>query len=271
MHRPDPTRYAFGVQAPVRRGRLGLVLSALAHLGLVALLLVQLRHDFARVLDPGRLDGRRSGGGGGGGGASRETYISLPAPAATPRAEVAVTPPPERTPPPVPVVPTPTPEPVVVPPPPPAADPVAPAPVPVAATTPSASAQSGTAGPGSGPGQGGGAGGGIGGGIGPGVGTGSGPGTGDSGSAVRGRPPTPKRQVIPSVDNVPKEYRGVEIRVTLAVSATGIVERVSFNPEIRDGKFRRQLRETMLAYRFAPALGPDGAPIASTYEQTLTF
>lgn len=269
MRRPDPTRYAFGVQAPVRRGRLGLVLSALAHLLLVALLLVQLRHDFARVLDPGRVDGRRAGGGGGGGGGvSREAYISLPAPAATPRAEVAVTPPPERTPP-VPVVPTPVPEPTAVVPPPPPAEPVTPAPS--SAQPVPATAQSGSAGAGSGPGQGGGAGGGIGGGIGPGIGTGSGPGTGDSGSAGRGRPARPRFQAIPTVDDVPKSYRGVEIRVTFAVNTTGSVERVSFDPEISDGKFRRQLRETMLNYRFHPALGPDGAPIASTYVQTITY
>ncbi len=270
MRRPDPTRYAFGVQAPVRRGRAGLVLSALAHLLLVALLLVQLRHDFARVLDPGRLDGRRAGGGGGGGGgASREAYISLPAPAATPRAEVAVTPPPERTPPPVPVAPVPVPDPTAVVPPPPPAEPVTAAP-PSAPSVPAA-AQSGSAGPGSGPGQGGGAGGGVGGGIGSGIGTGSGPGTGDSGSAGRGRPARPRRQAIPTVDDVPRSYRGVEIRVTFAVNSSGTVERVSFEPEITDGKFRRQLRETMLDYRFYPALGPDGAPIASTYVQTITY
>ena len=270
MRRPDPTRYAFGVQAPVRRGRVGLILSTMAHLLILALLLVQLRHDFARVLDPGRLDGHRAGGGGGGGGgAPREAYISLPAPAATPRAEVAVTPPPEQTPPPVPVAPTPAPDPTPIVPPPPPAEPVTP--VPPSAQPAAAAAQSGTVGPGSGPGQGGGAGGGIGGGIGPGIGTGSGPGTGDSGSAGRGRPARPKRQAIPTVDDVPKAYRGVEIRVTFAVNATGSVERVSFDPEISDGKFRRQLRETMLDYRFYPALGPDGAPIASTYVQTITY
>jgi protein TonB len=272
MRRAPSSRHEFAFRAPARRGRAGVVLSLLVHAALVALLLIPLGHDFQRVLDPGRLGGRAAGGSGGGG--SRETYISLPAPAQAPRAEVEVTPP-ARTPPPVAVapepVPTPTTEPVVPPPEPVTEPPVAvvtppdPA-VPASATTTGAASVAG-----SGPGQGGGAGGGTGGGIGPGVGPGTGPGTGDSGSAGRGRPARPRHQVLPALDDVPKDYRGKEIRVVFAIDATGKVRSVTFDPPIADGKFRDRLRETMLAYRFHPALDPAGTPIPSSYTQSVTY
>jgi len=234
------------------------VLSILLHVLIVLLLLIPLRHDFARVLDQGRSEpGTRGGGGGGGGG--RVAYISLPAPQATPRIAVEVDPPSE------------TPPPVVVPP------PVVPPPViqpPIAerspaVATPVATAAGADSAAGTGPGQGGGTGGGEGGGIGPGIGPGVGPGTG-GGAGGRGRAPQPRHLIIPP-DDPPKELRGVEIRVTFWVDATGSVDRVAFDPPVDNRKFAGKLAEAMRNYRFRPALGPDGTPIAATYTHTLLY
>lgn len=263
MRRPATTHYDFALTSSAARGRrLGLALSVTFHVLLVALLLVPLRHDFQRVLDPGRRDGRRAGGGGGGG--EREAYISLPAPVAAPRAAAVEVNPPEHTPPPVPVTPTPTP-PVEIPP------PVAETPPAVAVEPSAAVAATGdsAAGAGAGAGQGGGAGGGVGGGIGPGVGPGTGAGVGDSGSGGQGRGPRPRHQVLPP-EGAPKELRGKLIRVLFAIDPTGRVRRVSFDPPISDGKYADRLKEAMLAYRYHPALGPDGAPVASSYEMTIS-
>jgi len=222
---------------------------------LVLLLLIPLRHDFARVLDAGPSEAGTRGGGGGGGG--RVAYISLPAPAASPRVAVEVDPP-RETPPPV-VAPPVVPPPVIPPP----ADPAPTAPAQVAAAASPDSVE------GSGPGQGGGTGGGQGGGVGPGVGPGTGPGTGGGGGG-QGRAPQPRHLIIPP-DDPPKELRGVEIRVTFWVDPLGSVKRVAFDPPVDNRKFAGKLTEAMKNYRFRPALGPDGTPIAATYTHTLLY
>ena len=71
--------------------------------------------------------------------------------------------------------------------------------------------------------------------------------------------------------DAPKELRGVEIRVTFWVDATGKVERVAIDPPIRDRKFGDQFTESMLSYRFHPALGPDGQPVSATTTITVTI
>ncbi len=56
----------------------------------------------------------------------------------------------------------------------------------------------------------------------------------------------------------------------MAVRADGRVDAVRFEPDI-SGKFADRLRETMLSYRFRPALSPTGVPIDGTYVYALTF
>ncbi|HTS86884.1 MAG TPA: hypothetical protein VMG41_00200 [Gemmatimonadales bacterium] len=65
--------------------------------------------------------------------------------------------------------------------------------------------------------------------------------------------------------------RGVEIRVTFWVDATGKVVRVAIDPPIRDRKYRDEFTESMLSYRFHPALGPDGVPISATTTLVVTI
>ncbi len=253
-------RYAFSLSASRARGRsLGVAVSVAFHLLLASLLFLSVRQDMRRVLAGG--DPLRAAAGGGGGGGGRVAYITLPAPARSAPAAVPVTPP-EVTPPPVQVTPTPTPPPVVPPP--------EPEPVVAAAATSSPDSQPGNA-AGTGPGAGGGTGGGTGGGLGPGVGPGTGPGEGGGGAGGRGKPPRPRQEIIPAIDGVPKELRGQEIRITYVIDASGKPEKVSFDPPIRDGKFAGRLRETMLSYRFHPALDPNGRPVAGTWVYLLAW
>lgn len=256
------SRYAFSLAAPRERpSPLGVVASALLHVLLVALLFLSVRHDVARVLGSGDPDRAPGGGGGGGGGGGRVAYITLPAPAATPRVSVAVTPP-VSTPPPVQVPPPPAPE---VPPP-----EVQPTPAPEpAAAIPVATADSGAA-AGTGPGTGGGAGGGTGGGIGPGTGPGVGPGEGGGGAGGSGRPPRLRQENIIPHDDAPKELRGHEIRATITVDEAGMPRAVTFDPPLRSGRYTSKVRETLLGFRFYPALGPDGRPVASTFVYNIT-
>jgi protein TonB len=238
--------------------------SILLHVLIATLLLVPLRHDFARVLtagDPRAGEGRAGGGGGGAGG---RAYISLPAPPRSAPVAVEVEAPPSA---PVPSV-TPTVPPVEVPP---AvvADPVPPEPVAAAAVAAPSDSSSGQGG--AGPGAGGGAGGGTGGGFGPGTGTGVGPGTGTGkGEGGAARPPMLRHQVIPP-ENAPKELRGVDLTVTFWVTETGTVARVEVAPPIKDRKFAARFEESMMQYRFRPGLGPDGNPVASLATHTVTY
>jgi len=246
--------YHFSLDGAPRQPRsAGLALSFLLHLAAILLLLIPLRRDFERVLSPGPL---RPGAGGGGGG-GHMAYITLPAPVATARAAVTVTPP-RETQATVPVTP-PISTPPVIPPPLPVEQPAPP----VASAPTSAAADS----TGAGPGQGGGTGGGTGGGVGPGNGPGIGPGTGGGG---RGREPQSVHFLIPP-DDPPKELRGVQLHVTFWVDETGKVVRVAVDPPINDRKFAERFTETMMNFRFHPALGPDGRPVAATTSQTVTY
>jgi hypothetical protein len=221
----------------------------LLHAAIVLLLLIPLlKRDFARVLTVGESLTTRSGGGGG-----RVAYITLPTPKAPARATVNVTPP-LATPPAI-VVPTPTPPPEI------------PPPTPEAQVAVAAVAVDSAAGAGATSGDSPGAGGGTGGGEGPGAGPGTGPGSGDRGT---GRAVQLRHQVIPPEDP-PKALRGVELRITFLVDESGRPVRVEFDPPIQDKKFAQKLRESMLSYRFRPALGPDGRPVASTFIQLVSW
>ncbi|MGH7499187.1 MAG: hypothetical protein ACREL3_10090 [Gemmatimonadales bacterium] len=72
-------------------------------------------------------------------------------------------------------------------------------------------------------------------------------------------------------DDRPKDLRGKQVAALIWVDATGRVSRVEFDPDIRDRGYRQRLRETLQEYRFRPARGTDGFPVADTTTITLTF
>lgn len=117
---------------------------------------------------------------------------------------------------------------------------------------------------GAGPGRGGGAGGGTG----PGLGRGSGPGTGGSGGEVF--PPQARYSILPPLPR-PSSVRGKTFRVHFWVDATGRVTRVDVSPPIPDGEYRKQFVQLMYQYTFAPALRPDGTPVAGETILTITL
>ena len=251
--RRDAQPIGLGVPAD-RRSPAGGVLAFLLHLAILFLLI---RVAPLRNLDYQESVGDRaktSGGGGGGGGVR---IIALPAPAEAAPVRPPVVPPP--VPPPVPV-PTPVvkaPDPVVVAAPPDTIRPAAP---------PVSGSGTGT-GSGTGPGSGTGTGSGNGSGDGSGNGSGKGPGGGGGGTA---RPPEPRQLILPPPE-IPKTLRGVTISVTFMVGPEGRVESVRFSPEPEDRGFARKLEDIMRNYRFRPARGPDGLPVAGTIRVDLTF
>ncbi len=65
--------------------------------------------------------------------------------------------------------------------------------------------------------------------------------------------------------------RGATIAVTFMVGPEGRVEEVRFSPEPADRGFGKKLEEVMRNYRFRPARGSDGQPVAGTITVELTF
>ncbi len=257
--RPPPAAIGRGLPRS-RRSAAGAVLALLFHLALGALILWYAPFQHYDFEAPSGGAGHSAPGGGGGGG-GREVQMVMLAQAPAP--------------PPVPV-------PKVQPPPPPVVEPEipvsTPTPIPtpdtlvVAATGDSAagmttSGQGTGSGTGKGSGTGTGTGSGSGSGNGSGRGAGNGPGTGGGGKA---RPPEPRQLILPPPD-VPGSLRGVTIAVTFNVGPDGRVVDVSFDPEPDDRGFARKLEDVLRSYRFRPARGPDGLPIAGTTIVSLTF
>lgn len=234
----------------------GFWVSLAVHAALVALLWT--RRDLLvptpRPGDP--RFGNLGGGGGGGGGGERVAYIIALPPAPPPVAVAPAVVPPVVTPPKadVPVV---TPAPVTVTP-----DTVATRTV---SSTPGAGA---SAGAGNTPGSGGGSGGGQGTGVGPGNGPGSGNGAGGEGGGIR--PPELRGLAIP-FSTPPKELRGREVKVTFAVTADGRVDRFETDPVITNRGYYQKFAEAALGYRFRPARGPDGQPVAAVLVMYFTL
>ena len=251
IHDPRPNRrepIGLGLPKPRRSGWHAL-LALLIHAGALALIRVApLRH-----LDYQPNEGApASEAGGGGGGSVRMVALPAAAQAAVPP---AVVPPP----PPLPIV-TPVTKPVENP---------LPTPVPDTLQTrpdPGVASGSGT-GAGTGSGTGPGSGTGSGSGDGSGKGSGKGAGGGEGGKA---RPPEPRQLILPPPE-IPKALRGVTISVTFLVGPEGRVEGVRLSPEPQDRGFARKLEDVMRNYRFRPARGPDGLPVAGTITIELTF
>jgi hypothetical protein len=117
-------------------------------------------------------------------------------------------------------------------------------------------------------GQGSGTGGTNGNGNGPGSGPGSGPGNG--GTAGFAQQPRPKQLVI-TPENKPKELRGQTIRVMFWIQEDGRVERVEFDPEIRNREYANKLRERLLDDTLPPARSASGEAIAVQFPIDITF
>lgn len=73
------------------------------------------------------------------------------------------------------------------------------------------------------------------------------------------------------MDDRPKELQGHVVQVTFWIDAAGKVLRVAVAPDIHDRGYSRKFVEAMVNYRFRPARGPDGFPIASTYTIDFTL
>lgn len=200
--------------------------------------------------------GPLGGGGGGGGGGQEATYIIALPPVS----------------PPTPAVKTPVPPPVVTPPKTetPVAQPVPPAvardTVPAARTASAAPGAGAGGDKGAGPGTGGGSGGGQGGGVGP----GAGPGTGSGGEGGSVRPPELRGLAIP-FSTPPRELRGKTVKVTFAITTDGRVERFDTDPVITDRGYYKKFADIVLGFRFRPARGPDGQPVAVVFPMEFTL
>lgn len=79
------------------------------------------------------------------------------------------------------------------------------------------------------------------------------------------------RFVPPPMDDRPKEVRGLQVTVIFSLDATGRITHVEFKPEIRDRGYRKRLLEAMENFRWSPARGPDGFPVAATVEMPMTL
>jgi hypothetical protein len=109
-------------------------------------------------------------------------------------------------------------------------------------------------------------------GQGPGTGVGRGPGSGSGpgGGGGNARPPEPRDMAFP-FDNPPKELRGISLNVTFWVRVDGRVERYTVEPEIKDRDYAKKFDEVMRAFRFSPALAPDGTRIPGTTRISFTL
>jgi hypothetical protein len=236
-----------------RRRYSGLIASVVLHGILLALLVVQGERLWSHTLapgDPGLRGGRSSGHGGG---ANRVAYITLPS------ISEPETPPAPKVSRPVPrpkVVETPAPEPEQP-------EPVAPQP---ADTTAAPQEQAGGTVPGAGGQRSAGGAPGQGAGTGAGGETGGGPG----GEGGKVRPPEPRDMAFP-FDTPPKELRGVSLSVTFWVRADGKVERYTVEPAIKDRNYAKKFDEVMRAFRFTPALAPDGTRVPGTSRISFTL
>jgi hypothetical protein len=72
-------------------------------------------------------------------------------------------------------------------------------------------------------------------------------------------------------ENKPKELRGQTVRAMFWIRDDGRVDRVEFEPEIRNRDYANKLRERLLDYTFTPARSSSGAAIAVQYPIDITF
>ncbi len=249
-----PLATPFGRLVRDRGSARGVILSAVVHLGLAALVL----WSGSRLLVADRMPGEGSGRGGGGGGGGGRALLLFQQPAPTAAvAALPVPPPPPLVMPRTPPIPLPEVKPAEIPPPNLTAEQL------LSALNPGS-------GPGQGPGIGPGAGSGSGGGTGSGRGPGVGPDSGSGGGGGRIYPPQPQGIIMPPPDR-PSSVRGMTVTVLFEISARGEVMRVSIDPMPRDRKFADAFLERLRRYTFTPAYTLDGHPIAAVYPIRITL
>ena len=253
--RRRPYRVPTGLPRPREDWRVGSVVSALLHIGVIVLLImpVAMTGDVQEFAQGAGGAGPAGGGGGGtrGTGALRAEMLRF-----------------VRVAPPAPPVPVPTPTPPEQKPEPPKPEPVLqPVPVPEAPAV-SAAPTTGTGGGtgadntgGSGPGSGGG----VGTGIGTGRGSGVGPGTG--GGTRENYPPTPIDIFLPPLP-IPSSVKGHHLIAEFDVDETGRVLSLKFN-ETRDRGYNRRLTDVLRGFRFRPGTTPDGRPLRMKAQVTV--
>jgi TonB family protein len=261
-------RYRPPIGIPVDKSRRvgGMIVSAVLHLLLIALLIVpftspELIREVMGAGGPGPAGGGGGGNKGNGGQPKQERaqYVNVTPPPPRPAVVPPLVKPPEVKPP---VIPPP-----VVPP--------VPAPTPPAPAPPSADtivAKSDVAGTGGGSGNDGsaGSGPGSGGGVGSGTGTGRGSATGAGTGGGPGTiyPPAPFEVILPPMP-IPRGVRG-EVVVVFDVDSTGKVIDFQFTPT-KDNNYNKKLREAFAAVRFRPATNGLGVPVRAKYELTYTL
>jgi periplasmic protein TonB len=228
--------------------RLGSVISALVHLGIIVLLVTPFAMMDEVIERPQGAGGPGAAGGGGGGTRGtgslraellRFVRVAPPPPAPVPAAITIEQP---KPPPPEPVVPTPQAQPEP--------------PKDAAVATMPAGTGGGTGNDnttGTGPGSGGG----VGTGVGTGRGSGIGPGTGGGNQA--NYPPTPIEIFIPPLP-VPGSVKGHHLIAEFDVDETGKVLGLNFN-ETKDRGYNRRLTEVLRGFRFKAGTTPDGKPL----------
>ncbi len=234
-----PLFNAYRLPLPQRRQGRAAALSLAAH-GAIAVLV--LWRGAALLEGGGGGNGPRGGGGGGGRPVVR--WFTLPVGAAPQALDVPA--PPAVT---VPTIAPPDPVQIDVPP----LEAIVPPPP---AMAPAGSGSGTTGGPGQGPGSGGG------------QGTGTGPGRGnDVGPGSGGE-----------AGYIPADPRGMSVifcgrgKVVLRfwVEANARVSRVEVDPPPKDAGCHRDMLAQMRAFKFKPAMTPDGRPVASVFEMRLT-
>ncbi len=72
-------------------------------------------------------------------------------------------------------------------------------------------------------------------------------------------------------ENPPRDLKGQTVTINFSIRADGRVERVEFDPEIRNRDFANKFRERLLSYVFTPARDAAGAAIAAEYPIRFTF
>ena len=248
----------------------GLVVSLLAHLLLLALIILPAFQSAFTAKHAEGAGGNGPAGGGGGGSPDAGAYqhlqfVGMPTPPAQhqPQPAPPAQKPQQPVPPPPPIPVPPQPHPVPVPPPAPPTPTTSPA---ITGTSSLSGAGNGGAGQGQ-AGAGPGSGGGMGSGEGSGRGSATGPGTGGGNAKIY--PPTPTQFFLPPLP-APRELHGFRLIAWFDVDSLGRATLLRFTPS-SNGDYNKRLRETLLAVKFRPAVRPDGVPVRDTVDVQYLF
>jgi len=100
-------------------------------------------------------------------------------------------------------------------------------------------------------------------------------GAGGSGSSLGRReaevfPPQARYSILPPLPK-PSAVRGKTFRVHFWVDAAGRVTRVDVSPPMPDGEYREEFIRLMYQYTFTPALRADGTPVPGETVLTITL